>query len=58
MFYREILPGGFTWRIDTPGGRIEYVAEITADSWIERGRQTAPDGRSTDFFEMTLHRAR
>lgn len=56
-FPLEVRPSGFTWRIDTPGGRIEYVAEITADSWIERGRQIAPDGRSTDFFEMTLHRA-
>jgi len=57
-FPLEVRPGGFTWRIDTPGGRIEYVAEFTADSWIERGRQIAPDGRTTDFFEMTLQRSR
>lgn len=54
----EVRPGGFTWRIDTPGGQIEYVAEFAADSWVERGRQIAPDGRTTEFFEMTLQRAR
>ncbi|HEY0325982.1 MAG TPA: hypothetical protein VGC46_08415 [Allosphingosinicella sp.] len=57
-FPLEVRPGGFTWRIETPGGRIEYVAEFTADTWTERGRQIAPDGRTTDFFEMNLQRAR
>lgn len=56
-FPLEVRPGGFTWRIDTPGGRIEYVAEFSGDRWTERGRQIAPDGRTTDFFEMTLQRA-
>ena len=57
-FPLEVRPGGFTWRIDTPGGRIEYIAEFTADSWTERGRQVAPDGRIADFFQMNLQRAR
>lgn len=54
----EVSPGRFAWRIDTPGGRIDYVAEFTSESWVERGRRTAADGRSVDFFEMRLQRAR
>lgn len=57
-FPLEVTPGGFTWRMDTPGGRIEYVATFTADTWTERGRRIGPDGRSIDFFEMTLQRVR
>lgn len=56
-FPLEIAPGRFAWRMETPGGgRIDYVAEFTRDTWTERGRRTGPDGRSTDFFEMTLRR--
>ena len=55
-FPLEVNPGGFTWRMETPGGRIEYVATFTADSWTERGRRIGPDGRSIDFFEMILQR--
>jgi hypothetical protein len=55
-FPLEVGPGRFAWRIDTPGGRIDYVAEFTRDTWTERGRRTGPDGRSVDFFEMTLRR--
>ena len=57
-FPLEVRPGGFTWRIDTPGGRIEYTAEFTAATWTERGRRIGADGQGTDFFEMTLQRAR
>jgi len=52
----EVGPGRFAWRIDAPGGRIDYVAEFTQDSWVERGRRTGPDGRAVNFFEMTLRR--
>jgi len=52
----EVTANGFAWRMDTPGGRIDYVAEVRGDTWVERGRRTGADGRSVDFFEMTLRR--
>jgi hypothetical protein len=52
----EIAPGRFSWRIDTPGGAIDYVAEFTGETWVERGQRTGPGGRGIDFFEMTLRR--
>ncbi len=52
----EVGPGRFAWRIDTPGGRIDYEAEFTRDTWVERGRRTGADGRAVDFLEMILRR--
>lgn len=54
----EPTADGFTWRIDAPGGPITYVVTHDNGRWIERGRRTLPNGRSVDFFEMTLERAR
>lgn len=55
-FPLEVSPGRFAWRMDLPGGRIDYVAEFNGDTWTERGRRTGADGRAVDFFEMTLRR--
>jgi hypothetical protein len=55
-FPLEVAPGRFAWRMEMPGGRIDYVAEFTADTWNERGRRTGTDGQSIDFFEMNLRR--
>lgn len=55
-FPLEVAPGRFAWRIDSPGGRIDYVAEFTRDTWTERGSRTGADGSKLDFFEMTLRR--
>ncbi|HEY0115233.1 MAG TPA: hypothetical protein VGB54_05895 [Allosphingosinicella sp.] len=52
----EIRANGFAWRIEFPGGRIDYLAEYRDGAWVERGRRTGADGRSVDFFEMTLRR--
>ena len=49
-------PDGFVWGMDTPGGRIEYVAEIDERTWVERGTRIMPDGRRIDFMEMRLTR--
>lgn len=55
-FAIEPGPNGFTWRIDAPGGAIVYTVTHESGAWTERGRRTGPDGRSVDFFEMTLRR--
>ena len=55
-FPLEVSAGRFAWRMDIPGGRIDYVADFTKDTWIERGRRTGVDGKSIDFFEMNLRR--
>jgi hypothetical protein len=47
---------GFTWGMTTPAGQIEYVVTYENGVWTERGRRTGPDGRTVDFFEMTLRR--
>jgi len=57
-FPLEVTPGGFAWRMDVPGGHMEYVAQFQDDVWTERGRRISTDGRSTDFFEMRLQRLR
>lgn len=48
--------GGLTWSMDIPGGRIEYLIDLTDTTWHERGRRVLPDGRQIDFFEMHLTR--
>lgn len=55
-FPLTVTPTGFSWRMETPGGRIDYVAEVSADRWVERGTRTATDGRAIPFFEMSLRR--
>jgi hypothetical protein len=55
-FAIEPRPNGFVWGMDTPGGRIEYVAEIDERTWVERGARIMPDGRRIDFMEMRLTR--
>jgi len=55
-FAIEPQANGFTWSVDFPGGRIDYVTEYKNGAWIERGRRTGADGRAVDFFEMTLRR--
>jgi hypothetical protein len=52
----EPTPDGFTWRIDTPGGAVVYTVTHANGVWTERGRRTGSDGRTVDFFEMTLRR--
>ena len=47
---------GFTWSMDTPGGRIVYTTTHDNGVWTERGSRTGADGRSVDFFEMTLRK--
>lgn len=55
-FPMEVGPGRFAWRMETPGGRIDYVAEFTADSWTERGTMTRAGAEPLPFFEMSLRR--
>jgi hypothetical protein len=55
-FAIEPRANGFVWGMDTPGGRIEYVAEIDERSWVERGTRIMPDGRRVEFMEMRLTR--
>lgn len=55
-FALEPRPNGFAWSMDTPGGRVEYVAEIEGRNWVERGTRVMPDGRRIDFMEMRLTR--
>ncbi len=52
----EPTANGLTWSMDTPGGRIVYTITNDNGVWTERGRRTGPDGRSVDFFEMTLRK--
>lgn len=47
---------GFTWSMDTPGGRIDYRVTHEGGTWTERGFRAGPDGRPIQFFEMTLRR--
>jgi hypothetical protein len=53
-FPMEVSPGRFVWRVDMPGAKMEYVAEFTADRWVEKGRRIGADGKATDVFEMIL----
>lgn len=57
-FPLEVTPGGFVWHMETPGGRIEFAAQFDGNVWTERGRRIDAEGRSTDFFEMSLQRVR
>jgi hypothetical protein len=52
----ELSPGRFVWRIDMPGGKMEYSADFTRDRWVEKGRRIGPDGKAVDVFGMTLTR--
>lgn len=52
----EVSPTGFAWRIDAPGGRIDYVTTYANGVWTERGTRTGADGRAMPFFEMVLRR--
>lgn len=55
-FPMEVQANGFAWRIDTPGGRIDYVARNEGGAWVERGTITPPNGPARPFFEMRLTR--
>lgn len=55
-FPLQVGAGRFAWQMEIPDGRIEYVAEFTSETWIEKGRRIGSDGRSVDFFEMSLRR--
>jgi hypothetical protein len=55
-FVIEPRANGFVWGMDTPGGRIEYVAEVDDRTWVERGARIMPDGRRIEFMEMRLSR--
>jgi len=55
-FPLEVGDGRFTWRMETPQGRMEFVTEFGSGTWRERGRRVLPDGSTVDFFEMTLTR--
>jgi hypothetical protein len=50
----ELSPGRYVWRVDMPGGKMEYVAEFTADRWTEKGRRIGADGKATEVFGMAL----
>jgi hypothetical protein len=52
----EVRANGFTWSIDTPGGRIDYVVAHENGTWTERGRLTRAGGQTSDFFEMSLRK--
>jgi hypothetical protein len=52
----EPTANGFNWRIDTPGGRIDYTITHEGGEWVERGRRTGADGQAVDFFEMRLRK--
>lgn len=55
-FAVEVGDGTFTWRMETPGGRIEFVTDFRGGTWREQGWRIAPGGERVQFFEMTLTR--
>jgi hypothetical protein len=52
----EVGDRRFTWRMVSPQGTTEFATVFGGGTWRERGRRILPDGRSVDFFEMTLTR--
>lgn len=46
---------GYSWRIETPGATIRFVATIRAGELHEIGERTT-DGKTVRFFEMHLTR--
>jgi hypothetical protein len=52
----EVQPNGFTWRMDLPAGRIDYVIRNEGGAWVERGTMTPANGEAHPIFEMRLTR--
>lgn len=47
---------GFVWELRVDESTIRYTATVADGIWSEIGERIGPDGRSLQFFEMTLKR--
>ncbi len=55
-FPLTLTDDGFAWEIKAGPTTIHYTATISDDTWHEVGVRKLPNGKSVDFFEMTLKR--
>lgn len=47
---------GFVWELQDRGQTIRYTADVADGIWSEIGERIGPDGKTFQFFEMTLKR--
>lgn len=55
-FPLTLTDDGFAWEIKAGPTTIHYTATISDDTWHEIGVRKLPNGKSVNFFEMTLKR--
>lgn len=57
-FVLNRIPGGVSWTVEVPGGRVRNTAHIAGDTWHEIGEFSRDGTNWSQTMEMNLRRER